>query len=100
MRYSYLRNIIYQSICAVKTHPDAHEAIKMVQQYIPKINLGTVYRNLSQLLKNKIIKGINVNGISHYDANIHDHQHFNCTQCKSIIDYTIDLNSLMNQLKK
>ena len=72
----------------------------MLQPYIPKISLGTVYRNLSQMLKNKMIKEINVNGISHYDGNIHDHQHFNCTQCKSIIDYTVDSNSLINQFKK
>ena len=100
MRYSHQRNIIYQSICAVKTHPNAHEVIKMVQPYMPKISLGTVYRNLSQLVKNKMIKEININGISHYDGNIHDHQHFNCTECKSIIDYTIDSNSLINQFKK
>ena len=100
MRYSHQRNIIYQSICAVKTHPNAHEVIKMVQPYIPKISSGTVYRNLSQLVKNKMIKEINVNGISHYDGNIHDHQHFNCTECKSIIDYTVDSNSLINQFKK
>ena len=58
MRYSHQRNIIYQSICAVKTHPNAHEVIKMVQPYIPKISSGTVYRNLSQLVKNKMINDV------------------------------------------
>ena len=82
MRYSHQNNIVYQSICAVKTHPNAHEVIKMVQPYFPKISLGTVYRNLSQLVNNKMIKEININGISHYDGNIHDHQHFNCSECK------------------
>ena len=100
MRYSHQRNIIYKSIFAVKTHPNSHELIKMVQPNISKVSLGTVYRNLYQLVKNKMIKEINVNGISHYDGNIHHHQHFNCTQCKSIIDYTVDSNSLIDQFKK
>ena len=47
-----------------------------------------------------MITEINVNGISHYDGNIHDHQHFNCMECKSIIDYKVDSNSLINQFKK
>ena len=44
-----------------------------------------------------MIKELNINGISHYNGNIHDHQHFNCTQCKSIIDYPVDSNLLMDQ---
>ena len=47
-----------------------------------------------------MIKDINVNGISHYDGNIHGHQHFNCIECKSIIYYKVDSNSLINQFKK
>ena len=71
MRYSHQRNIIYQSIRAVKTHPNTHEIIKMAKPYISIISIVTVYRYLSQLIKNKMIKEINVNGISHYYGNIH-----------------------------
>ena len=86
MRFSYQRNIIYKSICDVDTHPTAADTFKMVQPQIKNISLGTIYRNLAQLVDENIILELNINGVSHYDANMKPHQHFICKKCGSIID--------------
>ena len=84
LRYSHQRNIIHQSIKAVSSHPTAQEIYAMVREEIPNISLGTIYRNLSQLLEHKLIREIQIEGISHYDGTLTDHHHFYCTNCSSI----------------
>ena len=86
MRFSHQREIIYKSICSVDTHPTATEIFNMVKSKIENISLGTIYRNLEQLFKKNMIRELNLDGISHYDANMTSHQHFVCTECKTIID--------------
>ena len=86
MRFSHQREIIYKSICSVDTHPTATEIFNMVKSKIENISLGTIYRNLEQLFKKNMIRELNLDGISHYDANMISHQHFVCTECKTIID--------------
>ena len=86
MRYSYQRDIIYKSICSVKTHPVAEEVYSMVKPHIPKISMGTIDRNLAQLVYHSMILQLNIDGVSHYDGNINIHQHFLCKKCQSIFD--------------
>ena len=62
--------------------------------------MGTIYRNLSQLVNNKLILELTFNGVSHYDGNIYDHQHFYCTQCKSIIDCNITSSNILKKFLK
>ena len=86
MRFSYHRDIIYKSICEVDNHPTAADIFDMVKSGIDNISLGTIYRNLTQLVEKNMICELNINGISHYDGNMDQHQHFVCKHCKSIID--------------
>ena len=86
MRFSYQRDIIYNSIYGVNTHPTATDIFNMVHPQIESISLGTIYRNLAQLAKKHMIRELNLDGVSHYDGNMDPHQHFVCKQCNSIID--------------
>ena len=88
MRFSYQRDIIYKSICGVETHPTAADVLTMVKLHIKNISMGTIYRNLAQLVKKKLIRELNISGVSHYDGNMTPHQHFICNKCNSIIDYS------------
>ena len=58
----------------------------MVKPKSKNISLGTIYRNLAQLVDENMIRELNLNGISHYDGNMNPHQHFVCNECGSIID--------------
>ena len=100
MRFSYQRDIIYKSICGVDTHPTASDVFNMLQPKIKNISLGTVYRNLAQLVKEQMILELNIAGISHYDGNIEPHQHFVCKQCKTIFDCHTQNDWIVNNIKE
>ena len=89
MRYSYQRDIIYNSIQSVKTHPSAERVYSMVKPHIPKISMGTIYRNLAQLIEHEMILELNIDGVTHYDGNLNIHQHFLCNKCQTIFDCEI-----------
>ena len=86
MRFSFQRDIIYNSIRSVNTHPSAEDVYLMVKPHIPKISMGTIYRNLAQLVSHGMILELNIDGVSHYDGNINIHQHFLCNKCQTIYD--------------
>ena len=99
MRFSYQRDIIYNFIYGVNTHPTAADVFNMVKPKIKNISLGTVYRNLTQLVKKNMIHELNISGISHYDGNLDQHQHFVCKHCNSIIDCSIQNDWDENKIK-
>ena len=49
MRLTSQRKIILEELRAVHTHPTADEVYNLVRKKMPRISLGTVYRNLEVL---------------------------------------------------
>ena len=56
MRLTNQRQVILEELRKVKTHPTAGELYDMVRVRLPRIGLGTVYRNLELLSSSGIIK--------------------------------------------
>ena len=98
MRFSYQRDIIYNSIYGVNTHPTAADIFNMVRSQIKNISLGTVYRNLSQLIQEQMIRELNIEGVSHYDGNINIHQHFRCNKCQTIFDCKVPAEDMVDHV--
>ena len=48
-RYSQQRERIYEAVCATKEHPTAQMIYDTLKPEMPKLSLGTVYRNLNTL---------------------------------------------------
>ena len=48
-RYSQQRELIYEAVCATKEHPTAQMIYDALRPQMPKLSLGTVYRNLQQM---------------------------------------------------
>ena len=46
------RQIILEELRKVVTHPSADEVYEMVRKRLPRISLGTIYRNLEILSEN------------------------------------------------
>ena len=86
MRYSKQRKLIYKVVQKSKMHPDANLVYEQVKKVIPKISLGTVYRNLNYLSKNGLIKSIFDGSKTRYDGNLNPHFHLKCDQCDFIKD--------------
>ena len=96
MRNSLQRDSIKNVVCSTKCHPTAYWIYKEVRKLIPNISLGTVYRNLSQLSDNGLIKRIQDGSVTRYDGNVTAHHHLKCCRCEDITD--ININDL--KLKK
>tara|TARA_B100002003_G_scaffold70669_1_gene65940 strand:- start:82 stop:369 length:288 start_codon:yes stop_codon:yes gene_type:complete len=70
----------------------------MVKTQIPKISMGTIYRNLSQLVDHGMILELNIDGVSHYDGNINIHQHFLCKKCQTIFDCEMPVENMADNV--
>ena len=86
MRYSRQRELIYRTVKKSKMHPDANLVYKQVKKIVPKISLGTVYRNLNYLSKNGLINSIVDGSKTRYDGNLDPHYHLQCDICGFIKD--------------
>ncbi len=86
-RNSHQREVILEELRKVKLHPTATTLYKLVCKRLPKISLGTIYRNLDLLSKRGVIQKLEVNGsTARYDGNTDRHYHICCTNCGRIDD--------------
>lgn len=81
------RRIVYETIKNTYSHPTADWIFEQVRGTLPKVSLGTVYRNLGVLKEEGLVREIFGNDRrAHYDADISRHAHFICDSCDQIID--------------
>lgn len=91
MRITNQRQVILEELRKVKTHPTANEVYDMVRKRLPRIGLGTVYRNLELLADCDIIKKLKVGGEQkRFDGNPAPHYHIRCGECGRVDD--VDMN--------
>lgn len=87
MRFSQQRQQVYEVLCSTTSHPDAQWVYNKVREHIPNISLGTVYRNLNELVCCGMAKKISMTGtVERFDATTAQHGHFVCKQCGCVID--------------
>ena len=99
MRYSKQREEIYKIIRNTDVHPNADWIFKHVKKKIPKISLGTVYRNLKLLVDSGKILAIHTGTTIRYDGNVKSHIHLKCTECGLIDVDTPDIGMLEDLYK-
>jgi Fe2+ or Zn2+ uptake regulation protein len=81
------RRVVYAAIKNTHSHPTADWIFDQVRAEVPKISLGTVYRNLSVLKDEGVIREIyGTDRRAHYDADLSTHAHFICSDCGQILD--------------
>ncbi len=86
-RMTKQRSIILEELRKVKTHPTADELYSMVRKHMPRISLGTVYRNLDFLAETgEIIKIESAGSIKRFDGDTSWHQHVRCIHCGRVGD--------------
>lgn len=99
MRFSKQRDLILNIVQEARIHPTADYVYEKARTQLSNVSLGTVYRNLGQLVDNKLLKSINIDGIIHYDAFLDDHQHFQCKSCNRVFDIELDTNKFVSQVE-
>ena len=79
-RFSRQREQIYQAVCAAKTHPSAQMVYDDLKKDLPKLSLGTVYRNLHQMAEEGTL--VELDGpVARFDAITVPHTHIRCERC-------------------
>ena len=105
-RMTNQRKVILEEVQRNHQHPAADEIYEKVRKRLPKISMGTVYRNLDILASCGLIKKIEPESRQmRFDGNTHDHYHIVCMECGKVRDVTIqptddNLKTLENALGK
>ena len=87
LRMTRQRQVILEELRKVKTHPSADEVYEMVRKRLPRISLGTVYRNLEILSESGEIKKLEPgSSLKRFDGNPSEHFHIRCIRCDRIAD--------------
>lgn len=89
-RMTRQRQIVLEEVRKVRSHPTADEVYEMVRLRLPKVSLGTVYRNLDRLSREGLINIIEGPGQRRYDGKLEDHVHLRCTACGAVFDLDIE----------
>lgn len=98
MRLTTQRQIILEELEKVTSHPTANEVYDMVRKRLPRIGLGTVYRNLELMAETGIILKIEVGGTQkRFDATTHPHYHIRCISCGKVEDIEIPVMADIDQ---
>jgi len=91
-RVTRQRTVILEELRKVVTHPTADELYNIVRQRLPRISLGTVYRNLDLLAEQGEVLKIESAGTSkRFDGITQPHQHVRCQKCSRVADVTIPM---------
>ncbi len=98
MRLTTQRQIILEELGKVKSHPTANEVYDMVRKRLPRIGLGTVYRNLELMADSGIILKLEVGGTQkRFDATVDPHYHIRCSSCGRVDDIDVAVQEPINQ---
>lgn len=85
-RMTKQRRIILEELCNMKTHPTADELYVAVRRRLPKISLGTVYRNLQTLAADGKIRMLREGERMRFDSSLEVHYHVRCLCCGRVGD--------------
>ena len=90
LRSTKPRRIILDELKKVASHPTADEIYNIVRERLPRVSLGTVYRNLEIMGGSGLIMKLEVAGTQRrYDGITEPHYHIRCEICGKVDDIQI-----------
>lgn len=99
MRLTTQRQIILEELTKVTSHPTAGEVYDMVRKRLPRIGLGTVYRNLELMAESGVIVKLEVGGTQkRFDATTDLHYHIRCSGCGKVDDIELPVQHEINRI--
>jgi len=100
LRSTQQRIVILEELRSNNDHPSADELYERVRKKLPRISLGTVYRNLEVLSQLGEIQKLNLSGsLKRYDGIPGKHYHIRCINCDRVDDAPIaPLNQIEDEL--
>jgi len=90
LRMTRQRKVILEELRQMNCHPSADEIYEVVRRRLPRISLGTVYRNLEVLSELGRIQKLELGGrIKRFDWDTNKHYHIRCLQCGRVDDVPV-----------
>ena len=91
VRITRQRKVILEGLRNTTSHPTAAEIYDIVRQELPRVSLGTVYRNLETLSRDGHILKLDLDeGQKRFDGRTNHHYHLRCLRCGSVLDIDLD----------
>jgi len=91
LRMTRQRRVILKELRENRSHPAADEVYQMVRRRLPRISLGTVYRNLEVLSAHGMIRKLELGGSQRrFDGDSANHYHVRCVRCDRVEDAPIE----------
>jgi Fe2+ or Zn2+ uptake regulation protein len=86
LRLTEPRRLILDAVRATDAHPSAFAVYRKVRRQLPRVSLGTVYRNLRRLAaEGVLLERAGIDGLR-FDGNTGRHDHFTCLACRKVFD--------------
>jgi Fur family ferric uptake transcriptional regulator len=86
------RAVILEELRKVDTHPSADEIYEMVRKRLPRVSLGTIYRNLEILSETGEIRRLETGShLKRFDGRVDDHYHIRCLRCDRLSDLSVQI---------
>ncbi len=98
--YSRQREQILETVKSMDVHPSADDIYNRVRRRLPHISLGTVYRNLNQLVETGELSCVQDGKTVRYDWETGQHQHFRCEVCGALQNVEVSNKVIVNLLTK
>jgi len=94
------RRVILEELRRANDHPGADEIYQRVRKRLPRVSLGTVYRNLDILCELGEVQRLELSSaMKRYDGIPKKHYHIRCICCERVDDAPIaPLNALEDDL--
>lgn len=101
LRVTRQRQVLLDELRKVCNHPTADEMYQMARKRLPRISLGTVYRNLELMAENGMIQKLEVGGTQkRFDGNVAPHCHVRCLGCGRVDDLELSLELDLDALAR
>ena len=85
LRLTGPRRVVLEVVRGTDSHPTAERVHELVRRRLPRVSLGTVYRNLRLLVAEGLVNEL-PGPHARFDGNVSDHHHFTCLGCGRIAD--------------
>ena len=87
------RRVILEELRKTSAHPTAEEVHSLARKRLPRISLGTVYRNLEGLASEGVVLRLDTNGTrKRFDGNPARHYHIHCVRCGRVDDVPVQVD--------
>ena len=99
VRMTRQRRVILEELRALRSHPSADELYEIVRRRLPRISLGTVYRNLDLLAREGAVLRLEQPcGGRRFDGDTRKHYHVRCSCCGKVDDIFVEPPAKLHEL--